>query len=228
MEQRYKVLENEIKIHNINSIDEGIGKHFKSLNTTEQIKRVNKLVSDNLTSKNSSFATQIISPKAGSRFFEAHATVKFSSSAHKFEFEKNLSNFRRKNPGCKLFTSRPVPKPTHSDRDLPDISDIKTRIGMMYNQAVYLARCKNQNITHKELAQDEIDSIQVTLKERHKPFKMYYEFLCPTNNTTFMPYTMSTNPFSEYDFGHNIPNPVTRKHARSNKSYELRFPMHKK
>ena len=74
---------------------------------------------------------------------------------------------------------------------------------MMYNQAVFLARRKNPNITLKELAPNEIDAIQVTLKERHKPFKMYYEFLCPTNNTTFMPYTMSTNPFSEYDIQFN-------------------------
>ena len=42
----------------------------------------------------------------------------------------------------------------------------------MYNQAVFLARHKNPNITFKELAENEIDAIQVTLKERHKPFKM--------------------------------------------------------
>ena len=134
------------------------------------------------------------------------------------------AQYRRNNPGCKLFTSRPVPKSTHSDRDLPDISDIKTRIGMMYNQAVFLARHKNPDITFKELSENEVDAIKVTLKERHKPFKMYYEFLCPTNNTTFMQYTMNTNPFFEYDFGQQIPNPVTRKHARSDRSYEKRFP----
>ena len=164
MEQRFKVLENELKIHNINYIDEGTGNHFKSLNSNQQIKRVQKLVSDHLTNKNASFSAKVISPRTGSKYFEAHATIKFSSTVHKFEFEKNFSNYRRNNPGCKLFTSRPVPKPTHSDRDLPDISDIKTRIGMMYNQAVFLARHKNPDITFKELSENEVDAIKVTLK----------------------------------------------------------------
>ena len=217
------MLEDEIKIYNINYINESTGNHFKNLNSNQQIKIVQKLVSDHLTIKNASFTAQVISPRAGSKYFEAHATIKFSSTVHKFEFKKNFSNYRRNNPGCKLFTSRPVPKPTHSDRDLPDISDIKTRIGMMYNQAVFLARHKNPNITFKELAENEIDAIQVTLKERDKHFKMYYEFLCTTNNTTFIPYTMNTNPFFEYDFSQHIPNPVTRKHARSYRSYEEHF-----
>ena len=224
MEQRLKALENDIKIHNLKHLTEGTGKSFSTLTPSEQIKKVRKLVSDQLTNKNASFTAQIISPKAGSRHFEAHAYVKFSSSANKFEFEKNLANFKRSNSRCKLFTSRPAPQPIHSDRDLPDISDIRTRIGMLYNQAVLSAKRQNPNICFKELTETEIDAIQVSQKERHKPFKMYYEFLCPSNNTTFMPYSMLMNPFTGYDFSHTIPNPVTRKHARTDKRYEIRFP----
>ena len=224
MEHRSKALENDIRIHNINYLDEGTEYHFRALNFTDQIKRIHKLVTDHLTNKNASFTTQIFSPKSGSKHFEALAYVKFSSSGLKFDFEKNFANFKRNNPRCKLSTSRPSPQRTQSDRDLPNISDIKTRIGMLYNHAVLSAKQKNPNSSFKELNQTEIDAIQVSQKERHKPFKVYYEFLCPSNNTTFMPYTLNSNPFSGYDFNQNIPNPVTRKHAISDKVYEKRFP----
>ena len=62
------------------------------------------------------------------------------------------------------------------------------------------------------------------MKTTRKPFSTYWEFLCPTNNTTFMPYTPSTNPFNEYDFNAPIANPVTRKHATSDPIYGNRFP----
>ena len=130
MEHRSKALENDIRIHNINHLDEGTDHHFRALNFTDQIKRIHKLVTDHLTTKNASFTTQIFAPKSGSKHFEALAYVKFSSPGLKFEFEKNFANFKRNNPGCKLTTSRPSPQRTQSDRDLPSISDIKTRIGM--------------------------------------------------------------------------------------------------
>ena len=224
MEQRSKVVENDIRIHNINSLDDGTVNHFRALSFTNQIARIHKLVSDHISSKNPSFTTQIFSPKPGSKHFEALAYVKFSSRELKFEFEKSFANLKRNNPGCKLSTSRPVPPRTQSDRDMPTTTDIKTRIGMLYNQAVTSAKHKNPNIMYNPLNQGEIDAIQVSLKERHKPYKAFYEFLCPTNNTTFMPYNITTNPFSEYDFNHSIPNPITRKHAQSDKSYEQRFP----
>ena len=230
MEQRSKAIENDIRIHNINSLDDGTVNHFRTLNYTNQIARIHKLVSEHITTNNPSFTTQIFSPKSGSKHFEALAYVKFSSRELKFEFEKNFANFKRNNPGCKVTTSRPAPPRTQSDRDMPTMTDIKTRIGMLYNQAVISAKHKNPNIAYNPLNQEEIDAIQVSLKERHRPYKVFYEFLCPTNNTTFMPYTLTTNPFSEYDFKHSIPNPITRKHAQSDKSYEQRFPprIHKK
>ena len=215
MEQRCRVIENDIKIHNLKHIDEGTQKPFRSLNYTEKSSKIHKLVTDHLKTKNASFTTKIISPRTGSKSFEEFAYVKFSSSDVKFEFEKNFAHFKRNNPGYRLYTRRPSPQFTPSDRDLPDISDIKTRIGLMYNQAVMKAKYKNPHIAFNELSSSEIDAIQVTQKELHKPFKLYYEFLCPTNNTTFMPYAMNMNPFSGYDFSQTVPNPVTRHHARS-------------
>ena len=89
MEQRFKALEKDIKIHKLNHLTEGTGKNFSTLTPSEQIKRIRKLVLDQLTNKNASFTAQIISPKAGSRHFEAHAYVKFSSSVHKFNAIRN-------------------------------------------------------------------------------------------------------------------------------------------
>ena len=224
MEQRFKALENDIRIHNVNTIDEGTDHHFRALSHTDQMKRIHKLVSEHLTTKNASFSTQIFSPRKGSKFFEALAYVKFSSPALKFEFEKNFANYKRNNTLCKLSTSRPAPPYAKSDRDLPSISDIKTKIGLLYNQAIHYAKTKNPNLVFNELSQSDIEKLPVTRKEKHKPFQLYYEFLCPTNNTTFMPYTLNSNPFFEYDFTEHIPNPVTRQYAVTDKSYEKRFP----
>ena len=140
LEQRTKVLETDIRIHNINTLDEGTENHFRSLNFTNKISRIHKLVSSLISSKDASYTTQIFSPKPGSKHFEPLAYVKFSTSAMKFEFERNFANFKRNNPGCKISTSRPAPQRTQSDRDMPTITDIQTRIGMLYTQAVITAR----------------------------------------------------------------------------------------
>ena len=67
---------------------------------------------------------------------------------------------------------------------------------MLYIQAVISAMHKNPNIAYNPRNKEEIDAIQVSLKERHKPYKVFFEFLCTTNNNISMPYT---NPLSEFD-----------------------------
>ena len=95
---------------------------------------------------------------------------------------------------------------------------------MLYNQKILEAQKNNPNITYKQLSHQDIEAIQVQLKTKKKPFSTYWEFLCPTNNTTFMVYTPSINPFQNYDFNDPIANPLTRKHTVSEPKYEKRFP----
>ena len=106
---------------------------------------------------------------------------------------------------------------------MPDEEDIKFRLGMLYNQKVWVALRLNPNIKYKPLSQQEIEAIKVKLKTKRKPFSTYWEFLCPSNNTTFMAYTPNRNPFSDYNFNNKIANPLTRQQAVTNPLYERRF-----
>ena len=223
LEGRYQQTENVLRLHNINSIDEGTPNHFRTLSLPNQLNRIHNLINEHLPS-GTAYSTQIITPNKNSKHFEALAVITFPHSNSKYLFEKNFAEYRRKNPICKLTTSRPNPQKTTSDRDLPETSDIKNKIGMLYNQKVEEALQRNPNIQFHPLAQHEINSIQVHTKTKRKPFSTYYEFLCPTNNTTFMIYTPSTNPFNEYDFDEPIPNPLTRKHSVSDPQYSKRYP----
>ena len=208
LETRYQQVDNIIRLHNINSIDEGTPNHFRTLNHIEKVQRVHKLVNDHV-SPEVGYSTQIITPKTGSRQFEPLAVVTFSNSNTKYQFERSFAHFRKTNPKFKVTTSRPAPQKTASDRDMPDEHDIKLRIGMLYNQKVGEALRQNPDIEYKPLNQQEIEAIKVKLKTKQKTFATYWEFLCPSNNSTFMAYTQHTNPFNKYDF-HN--NQVTRMH----------------
>ena len=223
METRFQQVENVIRLHNINTIGEGTPNHFRALTYQNQHRAIDELVSQNLSS-GSRFNINIVTPKDNSRHFEPLAIITFDYPAAKYEFEKNLADYRRKTPTFKVTSSRPAPQKTISDRDQPDIQDIKGKIGMLYNQKVEQALKQNPNIPYKPLNTQEIDAITVQLKTKRKPFATYYEFLCPTNNTTFMVYTPSINPFQDYDFNQPIANPLTRKHAVSDPKYKNRYP----
>ena len=223
LENRYNQVENVIRLHNINYIDSNTTHHFRTLNHTDKIKRIHQLVNDYVT-PNTGFSTQVITPNPSGRQFEPLAIITFQNADGKYLFEKKFAVFRRTNPGTKLTTSRPVPQTTASDRDMPELQDIREKIGMLYNSSVGEAIRHNPNIEYKPLTRQEIGAIEVKLKQKRKPFSTYWEFLCPSNNSTFMVYTPNKNPFSEYDFTNKIANPLTRRNANNDKQYEKRFP----
>ena len=94
---------------------------------------------------------------------------------------------------------------------------------MLYNAALHEARNKNIGITINPLTEDQIDAIQVHLKTKYKPFATYWEYLCPSNNTTFMVYDPKKNPFLDYDFNLEVPNPLTRKHGVTDPKYKKHY-----
>ena len=67
-------------------------------------------------------------------------------------------------------------------------------------------------------------NMPVKMKTKFKPFPTFWEYLCPTNNTTYMAFVPGTNPFNYYDFKADIPNPVTRKHAITDPIYNTALP----
>ena len=223
LETRYQKVENVIRLHNINSLDLGTPNHFRTLNNAQKITRIHQFVTE-FVSPSVGFSTQIITPKTNTRQFEPLAIITFSDPNNKYQFEKSFANFRRKHPNLKITTSRPAPQVTSSDRDMPEEYDIKLRIGMLYNQKINEARRHNPGIEYEPLNQQEIEAINVKLKTKRKPFGMYWEFLCPSNNTTFMAYTQDTNPFAHYDFTNKIANPLTRRQANTDPHYTKRFP----
>ena len=223
LETRFQKVENVFRLHNINSLDIGTPNHFRTLNNTQQTTRIHQFVTE-FVSPSVGFSTQIITPKTNTRQFEPLAIITFSDASDKYNFEKSFANYRKDHPNLKITTSRPAPQTTSSDRDMPDEYDIKLRIGMLYNQKVNEARRQNPGIEYEPLNQQEIEAINVKLKTKRRPFGMYWEFLCPSNNTTFMTYTQDTNPFSHYDFTNKIANPLTRKQANIDPNYAKRFP----
>ena len=132
METRYHQVENVIKLHNINRVNENTQNHFQALSHPEKVKCIHNLVSQH-TSPSTAYSTKVISPKPNTRQFKPFALISFSNSADKYDFEKKFSDYRRKNPNFKITTSRPQPPKTASDRDMPDEYDIKERLGMLYN-----------------------------------------------------------------------------------------------
>ena len=79
---------------------------------------------------------------------------------------------------------RPTPPRTQPDRDMPNISEIKSRIGMLYNSRVTSAKERNPTIPFTPLTTDQISSMQCTPKTKNCPLKLYYEFQDPSNGTT--------------------------------------------
>ena len=223
LETRYHQVENVIRLHNINSIDMGTPNHFRTLSNTQKVTRVHQLVTEHV-GPSVGFSTQIITPNTSTRQFDPLAIITFSDPNNKYKFERSFADFRRKHPNFKITTSRPAPQKASSDRDMPDEYDIKHRIGMLYNQKVHEALRQNPEIEYKPLNQQEIEPIKVKLKTKRKPFGTYWEFLCPSNNTTFMAYIQGTNPFTHYDFKSKIANPLTRDLAATDSQYAKRFP----
>ena len=67
---------------------------------------------------------------------------------------------------------------------------------------------------HNPLSDNQVNGIQINLKQPKGPNRSYYEFMDPTNGTFFMVYNRSKNPFNNHDFTNPIAHPVVRKMAR--------------
>ena len=176
-----------------------------------------------MDNQQAAFSTRILQPKQGTRHYETLVIIRFIHTADKFEFEKNFSSYRKNNPGCTISTSRPTPPRTSADRDMPNVNDIRTHIGMLYNSKVTTTKNKHPNILFTPLTTDQINSLQCVPKTKNRPFKLFYEFQDPSNGTTFCHYDLVTDPFKDHDFSNDIPNPITRKHAMADVNYQKVF-----
>jgi hypothetical protein len=102
--------------------------------------------------------------------------------------------------------------------------DIKKQIAGHYHHAIDTAKAKHpeKKIHGEHLSEEQIQALPVQLKTKHKPFATYWEFLDPSNNTTYNIYTPGTSPFAHHDFYDAIPNPATRNEAITKPEYKKR------
>ena len=81
-------------------------------------------------------------------------------------------------------------------------------------------KTQQTKIHAKHLSDDQILAMPVQLKTKYKPFATYWEFLCPSNNITYNIYTPGRDPFDNFDFRDEIPNPATRNEAITKPEYK--------
>ena len=96
----------------------------------------------------------------------------------------------------------------------------------MYNSRIAQFNAAHPYIRHNflPLSTDEINNIPVNQKVQYHPFSMYWEFLCPSNNTTLMNFVPDTNPFLNYEFDKEVPNPTFRREAAKDARYKEKYP----
>ena len=76
---------------------------------------------------------------------------------------------------------------------------------------------------HTPLTDNQVNGIQMNLKQLKSPNRSYYEFMDPTNGTFFLVYNRTKNPFAHHDFTKPIANPTVRKMAETNSVYLKKF-----
>ena len=81
----------------------------------------------------------------------------------------------------------------------------------------------NAHKDHTPLSDNQVNGIQLNLKQLKGPNRSYYEFMDPSNGTFFMVYNRTKNPFIHHDFTKPIANPVVRKMAETNTDYLKKF-----
>ena len=130
------------------------------------------------------------------------ALITFHTTTDKYAFESNFDSWRRAHPKAKLSISRPKPSKGRGDNGILKIEEIRRNLGQMYNSEIAKFNTEDPTSLHNftQLSDDQINAIPVNQKVKYRPFAMYWEYLCPSNNITFMNYTPGTNPFIHYEF----------------------------
>ena len=77
LELNYKDLKSKLRVHNINTLDQGTPTHFCVLTFPQKVKTIHYFVLSHMDNKQSSFSTQIISPKQRARQIGSLAIIRF-------------------------------------------------------------------------------------------------------------------------------------------------------
>jgi hypothetical protein len=217
-------VETQIRIHNINTIKTDNNTDFRILEDKFQTQEIQKIIAKHNNGE-AAGSVIIIKPRTGAKPFEALALVTFKTTAHKYTFERAFAAWKRTSPSKneKLTISRAPPGRAPGDEKLNQPKDIRKQIAGYYKIAMATSKTKHQGKTHygeDELTEEQIQAMPVQLKTKHRPFATYWEFLDPTNNTTYNAFMPGSNPFEHHDFQDPIPNPTTKNEARTKPEYK--------
>jgi hypothetical protein len=122
IEQSYKSVENQIRIHNINSIMTEDKQDFRNIDNTkqeEEIRDILKLHTGDLRAG----SVNIFKPKHGAKQFEPLALITFKTTTLKYQFERDFAIWKRTNPtkNGKLTISRAPPTKVQRQTKRPKI-----------------------------------------------------------------------------------------------------------
>ena len=220
----------KLRIHNIDSIlKTKVSSGDRNAVRESKDKRECEIVAwiDELTKAEHNFSPKftvfIIEPKSAKQ--KATAFLTFALESDKYRVEKLIKKARgddRTKPSSQRYTG-----PEHDAYNVPSYKDISNKILSLYQQklakdAAHLDTTEKK-ILMKKWQVDSETTLFISRKTSNNPFKVFFEFVDPTNNVTFMRYSHGTNPFAGFDFLKDIPNPATREKARTDEAYKHRY-----
>jgi hypothetical protein len=175
------------------------------------------------------FSTFIVDPKPNTTQ-SVLAIITFALSDDVFTFERFMAIARKakKDGGgyCEATTTRYTPFDDPAS-NIPPLDSIRRMIIGFYKQKLSadVDKVRNSGGDTKSKEMDEthdlgenFDLICMKATE-NKPFRIFWEFLCPTSNVAFIKFTPGKTPFEFYDFAAAIPNPDVRAMASTDAAY---------
>ena len=97
IENSYRAVETQIRIHNINTIKSEDNQDFRNLDNTKQEKEIQALLQQHLKDPKAG-TINIFKPKPGAKQFESLALVTFKTTTLKYAFERAFAAWKRDKP----------------------------------------------------------------------------------------------------------------------------------
>ena len=137
VEQSYKEVENQLRIHNINTIVSEDKQDFRNLDNNQQEEEIKDIIKLH-TSDPKAGSINIFKPKQGGKQFESLALITFKTTTLKYLFERNFAVWKRTNPtkNGKLSISRAPPTKVPGEDLNAKPNDIRRQIAGLYNLKV--------------------------------------------------------------------------------------------
>ena len=171
-----------------------------------------------------SFTVFIIEAKSVHQKTTGILTLALESDKYRMErLIKVNRDTDRSQPSSQRYTG-----PEHAAFNVKPFKDISNNILVKYTQKLEhdisnLETSEQERLRAKWNADPDKTSLFITRKTSKNPFRVFFEFVDPSNNVTFMKYIPNSNPFAGFDFKLDIPNPANREKAQTDEAYKHRY-----